>query len=265
MKNNQTKIVSVEQESSEIADVQQNSPEIVNSADPMLAMIHRVCSDPNFPIDKMEKLIDMRNAELKRVAEIDFNRSFAEMQSQLPKVSTKHKNQQTNSKYAKIEDINEAVLPVLNQYGFGISFKILSQEKDGVTVRAVLAHSGGHKESTDLYMPYDKSGAQGKINKTDIHATGSTITYAKRYAMCMLLDISTGDDNDGNNALSQFITTQQVQEINNLLDITNADKIKFTRDYMKVPAITRILAKDYRKAINALQGKLQKGNNNANS
>jgi len=262
MSNLQTEeLATIEQQNTQIAEAGQNI-QAVSPADAMLAMIDRACSDPAFDITKMERMVDMRNAEIDRVAKIDFNRAFAEMQPNLPRVISTHKNEQTKSKYAKIEDINDAVLPIISQYGFGVSFKILSQGKEGVTVQAVLKHLSGHQESTDLFMPYDKCGAKGSVNKTDIHATGSTITYAKRYAMCMLLDISTGNDTDGNNITSQFITAEQVREITDLLESTQANKIKFIRDVMGVEAIPKILSQDYKKAMNILK---TKKNNQANA
>lgn len=252
----------------ELAETQQSNQIAVQQPDAMLAMIDKVCSDPNFDITKMEKLIEMRNAELGRVAEIDFNRAFSEMQPKLPRVISTHKNDQTNSSYSKIEDINSTVLPVISQYGFGVSFKVLSQDKEGVRVQAILRHTGGHKESTDLFMPYDKCGIKGTVNKTDIHATGSTITYAKRYAMCMLLDISTGSDNDGNNSNPQFITQQQVNEMNDLIEQTGIDKIKFISEYLKVDSLVKLPVANHGKAMNALKQKLKnpkEGNSNANS
>lgn len=183
----------------EVQKIQENLPQ-VDQNDPMLSMIERVCSDPNFDIQKMEKLVEMRNQEMQRVAKIDFNRDYAEMQELLPRVVSDHRNNQTNSNYAKIEDINNIVLPIINKKGFGVSFKIISQDDKGITVRAILSHKQGHEEFTDLFTPLDRAGAKGTVNKTDIHATGSAITYAKRYAICALLNISVGSDDDGNAA-----------------------------------------------------------------
>ncbi len=252
----------------EIVEVPQGNQVATTQPDAMLEMIDRVCADPGFDITKMEKLIEMRNAELSRVAEIDFNRAFAEMQPHLPKVISTHYNDQTKSKYSKIDDINIVVCPVLSEYGFGVSFKIASQDDKGVTVRAVLRHSAGHQDSTDLFMPYDSCGVKGTVNKTPIHATGSTISYAKRYAMCMLLDISTGQDNDGNNNADNFITPDQAVEINDLIDETGANWTDFVCNYMGVEKVEKISSKGYRRAINALQAKkrqIEKDKENANS
>jgi hypothetical protein len=239
--------------------------QVVVHEDPMLAMIDKVCTSPDFDITKMEKLIEMRNAELSRLAEKEFHAAFAEMQHELPRIITSHTNKQTNSKYAKIEDVNDAVLPILHKHGFAVSFRVVFQDDEKVTIQATLSHKEGHKESNELTMPYDNKGAQGSINKTKIHATGSTITYAKRYALCMLLDISTGEDTDGN--IYKYISPALVKELEKLIDETGVDKIKFVSKFMKAPSITQIPEKDYAKAVSALKEAKakRKGSSNANS
>jgi len=239
-----------------------NIPEVRPNPDPMLAMIDKVCANPDFDIAKMERLIEMRNAELSRVAETEFNTAFAEVQPLLPRVISRHRNTQTNSNYAKIEDINQDILPIISKYGFGILFKVLSQDKEGVTVRATLRHSSGHQESTDLFVPYDRVGAKGSVNKTMIHATGSTISYAKRYAMCMLLDISTGDDNDAQH-MNEFISEEQALDLEEKLEELEADKAKFINGYMKVNSLREIPLSKYGKAIKGIQAKKKAKNDNS--
>lgn len=266
MEDDKAEIGTVEQRNVELPVIKKGSEVAISQpGDAMLAMIDRFCSEPNFDITKMEKFIEMRNVEMDRIAKINFSKAFAEMQGKLPTIKTQHVNPHTKSKYARLEDINKDILPVLKQHDFGVSFKILSQDKEHVTIQAILAHSGGHKESTDLSMPLDDGG-----KKTTTHAVGSTITYAKRYAMCMLLNISTGDDNDGNNNNTpNVITAQQVEEMNDLMEQTGIDKIKFTTEYLQVDSLPELHIKHYKKAMNALNLKLKKnlqeGKANANS
>jgi hypothetical protein len=57
-----------------------------------------------------------------------------------------------------------------------------------------------------MELPFDNSGS-----KNTVQAIGSSVSYGKRYVLCMLLNISTGgEDNDGNGAPSA-VTTQQRQ------------------------------------------------------
>jgi hypothetical protein len=44
----------------------------------------------------------------------------------------------------------------------------------------------------------DDAGKDGTKNKTGIQAMGSTVSYLRRYLVCMIFNVSTDDDNDGN-------------------------------------------------------------------
>lgn len=173
-------------------------PEKKNQDDAMLVMIERVACNPDADILKMERLLEMRNQELARISRQAFASDLAKMSPNLPVVSKTKNNLQTKSKYAALEDINQQINPILSQNGFAISTRVVSQGNDSVTVEAVLWHREGHTETTQVTMPLDNKGMQGTVNKTNVHATASSITYAKRVAICALLNISTGDDKDGN-------------------------------------------------------------------
>ena len=50
-----------------------------------------------------------------------------------------------DTRYAKFEDINEAIKPILQKHGFAITYKI--DAKDGIiTVTGILVHRDGHRE-----------------------------------------------------------------------------------------------------------------------
>lgn len=192
-------------------------------SDAMLLMIERVAANPDSDIAKMEKLLEMRNQELARVAKQAFASDFAKMAPNLPLVTKTKNNTQTKSKYAALEDINQQVNPILSEFGFATSTRVSAQNPDSVTVEAVLWHRGGHTETTQVTMPLDRAGIQGTVNKTNVHATSSSITYAKRVAICALLNISTGDDTDGNkpNDDDDLASLSQRQAIHNLYEKLN--------------------------------------------
>lgn len=154
-----------------------------------LAVIERAAMNPEVDIDKMERLLDMQERVMNRNAEQAFNAALAMMQSELPTVA--ETAQGHNNKYAPLERINEAVRPVLQRHGFAVTFRT-KQGQAGIGVAAVLSHREGHHEETSLILPADTSGS-----KSAVQAIGSTISYGKRYALCALLNISTGDDADG--------------------------------------------------------------------
>lgn len=166
----------------------------------LLAVIERAALNPLVDVDKMMKLLEMQERIIERQAKAEFSAAFVQMQPELPKVIRTKRNEQTKSNYAALEDVNETVAPTLHKYGFGIQHKILGSDDKGVTVKVELWHSAGHVESTTMWMPIDDKGIAGTKNKTLPHAVSSSAMYARRVATCALLNISTGDDKDGNGA-----------------------------------------------------------------
>lgn len=171
--------------------VQNNTQIVSNETQAVLSMIERVVLSPDADMDKLEKMMDMQERILNRNAKQAFTADLAAMQAELPLV-VKAGEGHNKAKYAKLEDINEAIRPTLQKYGFAVTFRTRQTDKT-LTVIAILSHKLGHSEDTDLILPLDTSGS-----KNAVQAVGSTISYGKRYALCALLNISTGDDTDGN-------------------------------------------------------------------
>lgn len=92
--------------------------------------------------------------------------------------------------YADLAGIIDNVKPVLKKYGLSvIQFPVSSDE--GVGVRTVLMHVSGEKLEDIYHLPIPEI---GKANKAQ--AAGAAITYARRYALSAVLNISADDDTD---------------------------------------------------------------------
>lgn len=229
---------------------------------PIMAMIQQATAMSDVDTGKMQVLMDMYHKDQDRRASKEFMEDFAVMQGKLPRVAAKRKNNQTNSNYAAIEDINEVVFPILTSYGFGIIFKTKEQTADSVTVEATLTHKSGHTESTTLTMPLDDVGMGGKTNKTKVHGTGSAITYAKRYALCELLNISVGEQDTDGNLPSDMITEEQLATLQGLIEATGSDIARFCRHF-KIDSLAAMPASKYLAAYGMLAMKSKKEKYNA--
>jgi len=163
----------------------------------LINMIEKVCMNPEMDVEKLERMLDMQERILDKQSQQQFQIDMALMQADLPviekngNINAKLKNGVVMStKFAKFEDINRAVLPVLQKYGFSFTFE--TQQAQGyVNVIGVLRHKSGHKESTQLQIPLDATGS-----KNAVQAVGSSVSYGKRYVMSALLNITTTDDDD---------------------------------------------------------------------
>lgn len=184
---------------------QESLPVVSSETQAIMMMIERVVLNPEADMDKLDKMLDMQERILNRNAKQSFTADLAAMQAELPLVS-KAGEGHNKSKYAKLEDINEAIRPTLQKYGFAVTFRVKQSDKSA-TITAILSHKLGHSEETDLVLPLDTSGS-----KNAVQAVGSTVSYGKRYALCALLNISTGDDTDGNAANNQPEESKTVSE-----------------------------------------------------
>lgn len=194
-------------------------------ADPMISMIERVAMDPNVDINKLERMLELKERHEAQNAKALFARAFAEASSEFPTIPLNGKGH-NGKPYATLEDITRLTRPVLSKYGFAMTFSVDVQ--DQVIVSAELMHEAGHSKTTSMALPRDKSGS-----KNDVQAVGSTQKYGQRYTAQAILGLSLGEDDedDGGAAASSSITEAQYIELRDLLDQTGTDEAKFKRAF----------------------------------
>ncbi|KQQ60109.1 ERF family protein [Pseudomonas sp. Leaf127] len=172
----------------------------------ILAVISRVAADPNCDTEKMERLLIMHERMQAKAAEQAFNAAMAQMQCEIPTVYEGAVNLHTKNSYATLDDINHTLKPIMRRHGFAVTFKV-DQAAAGINVTGILMHSAGHREQTTMFLPLDKG-----PGRNDVQAVGSSTTYGKRYVMCALLNITTGEvrDDDGAGATNDGNLREQV-------------------------------------------------------
>lgn len=154
------------------------------------ATLLQMAVQQNADLDKLEKLMDLQERWQAEQAKRAYSEALAGFQSKLdPIIKTR---QGHNCKYADMDDIAQAIRPILENYGLSYTFK-QEQENNVITVTCTVRHKDGHSESTKLSAPSDTSGG-----KNAIQAIASTVTYLRRYTLTGTLGISTGnEDTDG--------------------------------------------------------------------
>lgn len=185
-----------------------SSPHLPSSeAAAIFSMIERVASAPDVPIERVEQLFKLYTQMDAERARRSYHAAFASMQPSLPAVERKGKAH--TSKYARFEDIVDAIMPVLAANGFGLSFRI-AETAGKVSVTCILSHKDGHSENTSYAFPYDVSGS-----KNAIQSIGSATSYGKRYTMTALLGIATRDEDDDGKAAcaGETIDEDQVEDL----------------------------------------------------
>lgn len=203
--------------------------------DPMVSMIERVALDGNADLEKLERMLAMKERLDATSAQTAFNEALAGAQAKMPAIAAKHNNDQTRSKYAKLSDIYQGCKPIADQYGFSFNAVPEAGGRDGFLNMRWTLRRGAHVESAVSEIPLDGTGMKGTANKTGTHAFGSTATYGRRYLFCAVFDIAIGEDDDGNTAgqgetisAEQYVAVQEKIEAAGIDEqvVLDAEKIK---------------------------------------
>lgn len=167
----------------------------------LVAMIERIACDPSVDIEKMDRLLAMKERMLATAAQQAFNAALSLAQAEMDPVVADSRNDQTRSKYASYAALDRAVRPVYTRHGFGISFD--TEDAPGeLQARVVcdVCHRDGHTRRYRIDMPVDGKGAKGGDVMTRTHAMGSGVSYGMRYLLKMIFNLAIDKDDDGNAA-----------------------------------------------------------------
>ena len=103
-----------------------------------------------------------------------------------------------NNKYTTLDELINHIRPVLAKHRLAISTPAITTE-NGAGVQVILFY--GEEEQCDEYIIFDSIILP--VDKRNAQSVGSTITYAKRYAICSVFSIAGEEDDDGNSASQQ--------------------------------------------------------------
>jgi hypothetical protein len=228
-------------------DAPQSALPVLSETSAVLHMIERAARDPSVDMDKMLKLMAMRDQAETNQARKAFDEAVSAAKAEIPPI-TRNATGHNNKKYADFAAIARVVDPIIGKHG--LSYRFRTTQNGNIAVTCILSHKAGHSEETTLVGPADATGS-----KNAIQAIGSTLTYLQRYSLVQMLGLAAGDDDDGKNAGgSGAITLEQVEELVALADEVGADKEAFCR-YFKVGGFADIPVKEFPRAVAALNKK----------
>ena len=207
-------------------------------------------------LETLERLMGIKERFEANEARKAFASSFAIVQSKITAVIKTKNNPQTHSKYADLGDILVSAKPIYTQEGFSVIFyEGDTAAQNAVRIYADVLHNAGHKETYHLDIPLDGVGIQGNPNMTKIHGKSSSVSYGRRYLMCMIWNIPTQDE-DGN-TMKQPVELIGDKELNfirdNLIDL-NMPEAGFVK-YMKLEKLEDMPKSSYQKAVTAIEAK----------
>lgn len=164
----------------------------------IMDVISEVANNPDADVDKLEKLLAMKERLEAAEAKKEFKAAKAAWGLVAPDihktktVSYDHKSGpgSTNYKHADLGLEVKILRKSLAEFGFSFDWKT-RQEKGRLYVSCILSHSGGHEEIETMDGPEDHSG-----KKNDIQAIGSGAKYLRRYTLEAVTSSTPIDEDD---------------------------------------------------------------------
>ena len=227
----------------------------VREPNDLMGALIQAAMNPDVDPDKMERMLAMYERMEARQAKTEFDIALAEVQNELPEIGKRgvanNKDDERLYSYAKWEDINRVIKPILAAHGFSLSFRVADHER-GMAVTGVLSRAG-HSEETTMALPLD-SASKAMSNS---QARGSAASYGKRYTAGALLNLILADEQDNDGAhIPETISVDQMEILDDLLTRSGSDRAKFFA-YAKVTGMAEIHTKNFEKLKTVLEGKLK--------
>jgi hypothetical protein len=236
-------------------------PEVPAQSVTMMDIINRAIFDPTVDADKVERLGKMALAFKAEEAKAAYIRALVAMKPLLPVIDRKGRieiheknkpktpeNLIQSTAFARWEDIDEAITPILAAHGFVLTHRTGTLPDGRVSITGILSHEMGHSEESEMSLPLDTSGS-----KNNVQAAGSSTSYGKRYTATALLNIRTkGEDDDGKKGGEPgVITEEQAERLLEMLTRDKADVTLFCK-HMKIASLIELPAARYEEAIIAI-------------
>lgn len=202
-------------------------------------------------VDQLEKMMELQERYEANEAKKAYHVAMTEFKKKPPKIEKDaHVNYGTTDyKHASLANVTEKINEALSSHGLSASWETPEAENK-ISVTCKITHILGHSESTTLSAGADSSGG-----KNSIQAVGSTVTYLQRYTLLSLTGLATAEmDDDGVGAEAEFLTEEQIEKVNKLIESSGADLGMFLT-FMNAENVGKIFEKDYHKALYGLKAK----------
>lgn len=179
-------------------------------------------------MDKLEKIIELKNREEDRIKKQAFDEAFVLMKKELPQIVSTKKAKDRNGdemyRYAPLSEIQKACDPILEKHGFTYHWtEEMRDEEKRKRVYFHLSHIAGHTQTN-----YFDVGILQTNNRTNIVQVAAQMsTYGQRHSMRAGLGVViVGEDND-----AQTDGTEELDDIvmdyrENILNSTTIVELK---------------------------------------
>jgi len=185
---------------SQLQTTNENAVVEVQTESPPMTLIQQALASDIGP-EQLKQLLDMQERYEANIARKEYSAAMNDCQKDLPAIFKSQQNTHTRSTFEDLGEMIERCKPVYTRCGFSFSFHQETIERpDWIRVVCVASHRGGCSQEKYLDLPMDGAGLKGASNKTGVQAIASSLSYARRYLLKLVLNIATTSDEncDGN-------------------------------------------------------------------
>lgn len=229
-----------------------------------MQIMQQIATNPTLQnVEVLERLMAAQEKWEKKQAEKAFDVAYMALQRVLPTFKKTHgvyypvdKNkpdgeQKLAFKFVKKDAMDRMLPPLLDQYGFTLSYDCENSERGTVYI-AILKHIEGHiKTARTPPFPLDTSGG-----KNNLQGGGSAMSYGQRYSAKFVLDLKFADEDDDGEGAHQFVTAAQLEELEKLIVEAKADRPRFLKT-LKVVKLDDVRAAKFAEAKGLLENKIR--------
>lgn len=190
----------------------------------------------------VERLVSLYERMNEKEAERQFAVAFNKLQADIPAIQAVKEVPNNDGSvrycYAPYEEIMAKVRPILQRYGFTVSFSSAINDTR-VVQSCTLQHVGGHKRTNQSAARIGK----GPPGSSDAQGDGAASTYAKRFALCDCLNIVVERDTDARAEVG-CVSFEEAAYLKEMVKETHSDEKAFLR-YAGAPDYEHISADRY--------------------
>lgn len=181
----------------------------------LLNFVAEAVTNPATDVAKLDALLRMQREIIMDQAKDDFAAALHAAQREMPRVKkngTIDMGAKGSMKFAKWEDVDAVLRPIMDRYGFSLWFDTEERQGGGSVIIGTLTR-GKWSQTAKIALPLD-TGA----GRNNLQAAGSTLSYGKRYVAEMIFNIvREGEDDDGTAGGKRHITEQQAGELREMM------------------------------------------------
>jgi hypothetical protein len=160
-------------------------------------VIAKVASVKDLDVDKLAKLLALQEEWERRAAATHYNEQMSLAQSRMGTISKDSANKQTNSRYASLAALDEAIRPIYTACGFSVEFNEETPPDRPDWLRLVAYVScGAETRKREKWIPVVTAGIAGRQMMTATHASIAAVTYGRRALLKMVFNLAE-DEDDG--------------------------------------------------------------------